>query len=88
MMVVRHLNHKVVTVDQDLATILIGSCVKAARDIGDLAHVIPKERDDLKQSIAEVVFSIHANIIDRVVDELPELKIDMERRLAKYGRLI
>lgn len=74
--------------DQDLASIIAGSCIRAAREIGDLAHVIPKERTDLKQSVATIVHEIHSCLIDELTSEFPELKADMERKLAKYGRLV
>lgn len=74
--------------DQDLASIIVGSCIKASREIGDLAHVIPKERVDLRQNVAAIVHEIHSTIIDELTNEFPELKEDMERKLAKYGRLV
>jgi hypothetical protein len=75
-------------VDQDLASIIAGSCIRAAREIGDLAHVIPQERVDLKQSVAAIVHEIHSTLIDEITNEFPDLKVDMERKLAKYGRLV
>lgn len=83
-----HLQKEIYSVDQDLASIIAGSCTRAAREIGDLVHVIPKERTDLKQSIATVVHEIHTSLIDELTKEFPELKADMERKLAKYGRLL
>ena len=74
--------------DQDLAAIIAGSCIRAAREIGDLAHVIPKERTDLKQNVAAIVHEIHSSLIDKITTEFPELKADMERKLEKYGRLV
>jgi hypothetical protein len=82
------LKEKVSSVDQDLASIILGSCIRAAREIGDLAHVVPKERTDLKQGIAEIVHEIHSSLVEKITNEFPDLKVDMERKLAKYGRLV
>ncbi|WP_156358285.1 hypothetical protein [Sphingobium sp. Leaf26] len=74
--------------NDDLALIISGTCIKAARDIGDLARLIPEDGKDLKIAIASAVHEIHANIIDLIFAEAPAMKEDMARRLAIYDRCI
>lgn len=74
--------------NDDLALIVAGSCIRAAREIGDLVRLIPNDRRDIKLGIASTVHEIHNNVIDIIFNDFPHLKVDMERRLKEYGRLI
>ncbi|NML10136.1 hypothetical protein HHL08_08200 [Sphingobium sp. AR-3-1] len=74
--------------DDDLALIISATCIKAARDIGDLARLIPADRKDLKVAIASAVHEIHASVIDPLFSENPALREGMARRLSQYDRYI
>lgn len=74
--------------NDDLALIIAGVCIKSAREIGDLCRLIPDDRRDLKLASASTVHHIYQNLIDVIFDEFPNLKADMERRLKEYDRMI
>lgn len=74
--------------DDDLSLIIVGTCMRAARDIGDLARLVPGDRKDLKIGIASAIHEIQENLIDVILDESPQIKLDMERRMEKFDRMI
>lgn len=74
--------------NQDLALIVLSTCIKSSRDIGDLAHLIPSDDKDMKIGIASCIHQIHDEIIRVIFDRFPSLKDDMERRLECFGRYI
>jgi len=74
--------------DQDLALIILATCIKSSRDIGDLAHLISADDFEIKIGIASSIHHINEQIIDVIFDRFPCLRNDMDRRLENFGRYI
>lgn len=74
--------------NEDLALISLATCIKSARDIGDLARLIPSDDKDIKIGVASSFHQIHKELNNVVFDRFPSLKDDMERRLEGFGRFI
>jgi hypothetical protein len=74
--------------DEDLALIVANAGITAARQISDILRLIPNEHRDLKLSISSIVYEIQENMIDKIYEKSPNIKLDMERRLNKFERMI
>lgn len=74
--------------NNDLALIILATCIKSARDIGDLARLIAPEDKELIIGIASSVHQIQEELVGVIFDRVPSLRGDMERRLEEFGRYI
>lgn len=74
--------------DEDLALIISSTSIRSARQLGELMRIIPDGNVPLKSKIAHIIDDIYAGIVDEIYRAHPELKIAMDRRLAKYDRFI
>jgi hypothetical protein len=74
--------------DEDLALIVANAGITAARQISDIVRLIPNEHRDLKLKISSLVVEIHEQLIDEIYIMNPDVKVDMERRLKKFDRMI
>jgi hypothetical protein len=77
--------------DKDLATIILVSCYRSARELGDLVPLIKEncgedDRRALGQAIASVIYDIMENIGRYASAENPDLNAEIESRLSKYNR--
>jgi len=76
--------------DRDLARMVAGNAIIAARQLGDLALLIKdrcddKEREVLKLAIGSAVYAA-MELQKRVFELSPGLREEFEQRLAKYDR--
>lgn len=72
--------------EEDRATIVLSTAIKAARELGDLVHVLDAVDAELKVAISTAVYEIMQNIVSPLMDDFPSLKEAIEGRIEKYGR--
>lgn len=73
--------------DKDCAIILISSCMRAVREIGDVTGLADNSDDrDIYLAMATAVYDIMANIISPIKERFPDLSAEIENRLEKYDR--
>jgi hypothetical protein len=76
--------------DEQLARILIGYAVRAARDIGNLAPMLNEHSDraiydEMKPGIGSVVYDIYETILGPMFRRFPHLKAEFEQNIERYG---
>ena len=72
--------------NEDRATIILATAIKAARDLGDVVPVLGDDDGDLKIAISTVVYEIMQTIVSPMLESLPSMKEVIEGRVEKYGR--
>jgi hypothetical protein len=78
-------------VDKEFGRIIALVADRTRSDIGSLARLVKehcdeKDREEFSTAIAQVVYEISHELMDRVFDKFPEIKVEMEANLKKYGR--
>lgn len=74
--------------DQDLARILATGGNIASRELTRLYELPSRhlpENEALRSSVASALAEIGLNVIQPAFDAHPELQVEFERRVAKYG---
>lgn len=77
--------------DKDLALLILSSCYRSAREIGDLSpmlklHASPEDYEHLKLAIGRSVHGIMSDIADYVAARCPEARAEVEQRMERYQR--
>jgi hypothetical protein len=76
-------------VDKDLARILATAGMRASKDLGDLVPLVAEflpENSELRIGIAKVISEIGSKVLDPAFGAHPELRLEFEERVKKYGR--
>lgn len=79
--------------DIDLARHMIRAAFRNARDLGDLLQLLkeqlgPEEYKDIALGIAEAIDTIGVALTNKALLAHPELNIEIEVDLKKYGRFL
>ena len=73
--------------DRDCAVIVVSSAARAARDLTSLVTLLDSTDEKLKMSISSVIYDIMENIIAPIQEGDQSLKVEIESRMRKYGRM-
>ncbi len=77
--------------NKDLAIIVVSTCMKCAREIGDLSGMLkercaPDEYQKLRASLGGIVFDIMDNVVSVALNDNPDLKSEIDSRISEYGK--
>jgi hypothetical protein len=77
--------------DKDLALLILSTCYRTTRELGDLApvlkaHAEPQDYEHLKSVIGKSVHEIMSNIADYVAARCPDAQAEVDRRMQNYHR--
>jgi hypothetical protein len=72
--------------DKDCATIVIATCARAARELGDMAGILDEDDQAINIAIATIIYDIMQNVIDPIQNTHLDLRTEIDGRLERYGR--
>jgi hypothetical protein len=79
--------------DKDMADLILLACHRSSRELADIVPMIKEycseeDRTNLQNHLGKLIYSIIAGVGGYVSEKSPQSKIDIERRVEKYGRAI
>lgn len=81
------------TMDRDIAKHVVDIAFRSASSLADLIpllkeHCSEEEYKKLLKGIAAVSASINIELLNQIYEYFPDIKIDLEAKIQKYGRLV
>lgn len=71
--------------DRESAKKIIQQSYDASRDLSDIFGSLSEDDLEFKLAVSGMVHDIYTNIIERVFEEFPEIKPEIENNISVYG---